>query len=236
MRESVSVESFDQLSGLDYIQGTFTFDGNALLRDLSGFRNTEGALSSLWVQNNGNLRSLDGLEKISDISGNLRISGNKKLTSISGLRGIRGAVGSIRFTGNAKLTSLNGLEGITSVGAYDGRSISSTGTALLEITALDRIEGSLTGSLQIWNNEVLESPQGILGIHSAVDSVYIMTNPSMCATPQEAMSLRRICTNSNVHEADCGPVSNRDWMLSMCRSKRLSTSSCSLRATGSYPP
>ena len=241
VRGANDITSFEAVAGLtSIVNGQLYIRDLPALTSLRGLRNLEGPISDrLIIRNNVLLTNLSGLEGITGIGSSgkcdeglcMYIDDHPLLTSIEGLSGLTGAIpGGIKIQNNDILLTLKGLEGLTSITGFDddrGFSLTIEGHAKLQsIQALDNLLGVLPGALLVWNNDELESLQGVLGIQAAASTrayetgaaVYFAGLHNLCVTAAEKASLNQLCSLSsgNGDIDSCVPSDSNAWWRPNC--------------------
>lgn len=148
------LQNIDAISGINNVR-TLNISRNTTLPQLTTF-NSLNQLSFLVIAGNTQLSSLQGLENLQNCTEILSVLRNDNLTDLSGLNGLT-EVALLDIGENTNLTNLTALSGVTSV-----KALSITKNASLRtLTGLENLESIRQGSIDIWDNPVLESLEGL---------------------------------------------------------------------------
>lgn len=148
------LQNIDAIGGLNNVR-TLNISRNTQLTQLTTFSDLT-QVSFLVIAGNTQLNSLQGLENIQNSSEILSILRNPNLTDLSGLNGLT-EVALLDIGENINLTDITALSGITSAKALS----ITRNTSLKSLSGLENLESIRQGSIDIWDNPVLESLSGL---------------------------------------------------------------------------
>ena len=164
--------SFEELQGLQNVDGHLMVHKNEQIANLSGLENINLLGGDLYLQSNPMLESIDALVGLQTIDGSVVIAWNGKLENLAGLANVSSISGHLNITGATSLSSLDALSDLEFVGG----DVSIKDNDLL--TSLNGLESLLAvgEDLVIDGNGKLESLQQLEGIES-IQGVTITSNP-----------------------------------------------------------
>ena len=162
--------SLNGLNSLNFVPGTLTISGNAILQNLTGLE-TLTSMSELHIWQNPLLVSLTGLENVVSVGNTISILGNENLPNLNGLSGVTTLGFNLEIKSNDNLLSLEGLTSLTSIGKD---LVVSFNDSLVNFTGLEGI--TTIGGFEIEGNEVLQNFEGLNNLTTTLGAWSIITN------------------------------------------------------------
>ncbi len=195
-----NVESIHGLQNLRHLNQLILHSTD--LKDLSGLKGLRGKISSVEIYAMNNLSSLSGLDSLREIEflsleflkklpslhglGQVETIGELKLealslTDLQGLSGLKKIGQILDIIRNEKLSSLKGLDQVSEIGpTYPYSSIRIIRNAVLkDLDGLYGLRGVHRGGIKIWNNDELESINGLDSLSAVRGDISIEDNPKL---------------------------------------------------------
>jgi len=181
---SLNIRSCSQLKsfvGLDSITSIgadlyIIENDHADLKSFSGLGNLATIPNSITIRLNDNLESLSGLATVTGaLTGQIKITDNPKLGSITPLNGIT-STGSDVIIKRNKLLNLSGLENIKTIGGFLNVREE---PALTSIALLASLTSVGNNTLNISDNPLLTTLDGLQNVTSIDGSLYISNNTKL---------------------------------------------------------
>jgi len=147
--------------------GNYTATTQAQIDALAGCTSINGNLTISAP----NATYLNSLSSLTTVNGNLMIANGTNLTNLDGLSNLTTVTGNL-VIGATNISDLNPLTSLTTINGL----VLNANNSLTDIQALSNVSGSLTGNIEIMNNQNLTNLNGLQNITQAA-SLNILQNP-----------------------------------------------------------
>ncbi len=162
--------------GCTEIEGSLTIvdlDGHSIL-NLDGLAPITSIGGALTISYNYDLVSIEGLNSLTAIGGDLEMVYNSSLPSLTGLNVLETIGGDLYFEKNHSLIDFTGMEVLMTIEGHMG---------IGECASLKNANGlenlTVVNSLNFYDNDALESLDGMEGLNSVNTDLYIWYNSAL---------------------------------------------------------